>query len=136
MLDHFHKRFSVVERELEKIIAAPTFPIYDTSDLPDDVINGQIGIGTGGSINWFIDDIWNTAPGTLSTVGNLPQDVVEGQIAIGSDNSLNWFVNGNWYGIAGVPASGNPPQDAVDGQIAIGNGSLVWYVGSWYGFTS
>jgi hypothetical protein len=135
MLDHFHKRLQIVERDLDRKIAAPTFPVYDVDNLPDDVVNGQIVIGTDGSINWFADDAWNTKVGGLSTIGDVPQDVVEGQVVIGLDDSLNWFVNGSWYGVQGISANGNPPQDAVNGQIAIGNNSIVWFSNDqWHGF--
>jgi hypothetical protein len=136
MLDMFYNRLSVVERDLNKMIAAPTFPIFDVNDLPQDVINGQIAICTDGSINWFLNDTWNTFVGSASTVGDIPQDVVEGQIVIGLDNSLNWFVNDTWYGVAGTAASGNPPQDALEGQIVLGVAGLCWFInGQWYGLT-
>lgn len=133
MIDIFHHRLQYVERGIERIIAAPTFPIYDVDDLPQDAIKGQIVLGTDGSINWF-DGTWHTRIDNTS-IGSPPQDVVNGQIVIGLDNSLHWFVNDTWYGVAGVSCIGNPPQDAINGQLAIGNSCIVWFSNDdWYGF--
>jgi hypothetical protein len=137
MLDYLHNRLKVVERDLDRKVDAPTFPVYDPTNLPQDAVNGQIALGTDGSFNWCIADVWHTQAGVLSTLGNIPQDAVEGQIVVGTNNSLNWYVNGLWYGGAGALVAGNPPQDAVENQIALSTISPIWYTnGSWYGFDS
>jgi len=133
-LSTLYNRLCVVERDLERVVAAPTYPIYDVSHLPQDDVKGQIALGKDNSINWYDGTTWNTKAGTLSG-GTAPQDAIPGQVAIGSDNSLNWYVNGAWYGAPGNMASGNPPQDAIQGQLVVGTNSICWFVaGAWYGF--
>lgn len=130
-----YKRLILIERSVEEIIAAPTFPIYDPADLPQDAVDAQVFIGTDDSINWFDGTSWNTYAALDAVEGIIPQDLIEGQIVIGSDNSLCWYSNGIWHGVAGSLATGNPPQDAVEGQLVLGDiGNLCWFSnGNWYG---
>lgn len=133
MLDHFHRRLSVVERDLERGFAAPTFPIYDPANFPQNSLEGQIVVGVDKNLYCRSGGTWYSQTGVLA-LGNPPPNAIPGQIVIGSDHSLNWFIDGQWYGVAGVLASGNPPQYAVDGQLVIGNaGNICWHIGGkWY----
>lgn len=135
-----YKRLSSVERLVSAVVAAPTLPIYDPANPPQDAVDAQIFIGTDDSINWFDESTatWNTCASSDVVVGNIPQDVLEGQIVIGSDDSLCWYSNGLWHGVAPTLATvGNTPQDPLEGQIVIGMDSLCWYSsGSWYGVSS
>ena len=70
-MEQFHHRLVAVENKLHKVQVAPTFPIYDINDLPQDVVTGQIALGTDNSIGWF-DGSWHTYPGSPSFIGNMP----------------------------------------------------------------
>lgn len=131
-------RIIALETEISRVMAAPTLPIYDPSNPPEDAVECQVFIGTDNSLNWYSSGSWHTKAGVLSTVNNTPQDVIEGQIVIGADDSLHWFVNGDWYTAVFAATGGNPPQDAVIGQIAVGNSdNFCWYSnGSWYSLAS
>lgn len=49
-IDFLFSRLVQVERKLGRLIAAPTFPIYDTTNTPNDAIAGQVAIGSDGSL--------------------------------------------------------------------------------------
>ena len=133
-----YRRLEMLEQHYQRAQVAPTFPIYDVANMPQDAVEAQIVIGTDDSINWFDGTNWQTNPGSAAAPNNVPQDPLEGQIVLGSDNSLCWYSNGNWHGVAGSLATGNPPQDSLEGQIALGvDNSLCWFVGgAWYGISA
>lgn len=130
------QRIQELERIVQAHIPAPTVPIYDSADLPQDAVAGQVAIGTDNSFNWFGGTNWHTQAGSPSTVNAAPLDVLEGQIAIGTDGSFHWYVNGQWYSAAFQSSTiGASPQDPLAGQIAIGNdGSFHWYDSNWHTF--
>jgi len=134
MIDRIEK----LERSVRSNSAAPTFPIYDPANPPQDAIDAQIFIGTDDSINWFDGTNWNTSAPSNVIVDAAPQDVIEGQIAVGSDCSLCWFSNGSWHGapatLATVTAT---PQDVLECQLIVGSNCIAWYCdGQWYGLVS
>jgi len=136
MIDLFHRRLSALEYMVHKPQTAPTFPIYNVTDLPQDAVDGQIAIGLDNSINWFSNNLWYSLIGEKSIVGDIPQDTVNGQIVIGLDNGLHWKIGDTWFGIPSseIPVIGNPPQDAIEGQIVVNGSSICWFSNSqWYG---
>ena len=129
-----------LELRLERVgSAAPTFPIYDITNPPQDALEAQVAIdGPTDSVAWFSSAAWFTQAPTGTPATDLPQDAVEGQFAIGSDTTFYWYSNGAWHNAAGFATDGNPPQDFMDGQIVIGNADNFCYcVGQvWYTFPS
>jgi hypothetical protein len=134
--EQLHRRISHAEDSVRRIQAAPTVPIIDPTNQPQDPLDSQIVIGVDDSINWYDGASWNThAASVISGTG--PQDPLEGQVAIGSDNSLCWYSNAAWRGAAGqlAVASGSLPQDPLEGQLVVGSNSIIWFSnGDWYGF--
>lgn len=123
------------ENDLRLLIAAPTVPIYEITNLPQDAVECQLAIGSDDSLNWYSSGSWHTIADGGVTINSVPQDVVEGQIVVCLDGTgIAWFSNGNWHAAAGTSTSGNPPQDAIEGQIAIGNSDNLCYYsnGQWY----
>lgn len=122
-------RLDKLESLMQSHQQAPTVPIYDPTDLPQDAVTGQIAIGSDSSFNWFDGTSWQTQAGVFSIVGNVPQDSVDGQIAIGTDGSFHWHLNGTWFTAAAQDSiEGHTPQDAIVGQVVIGtDGSLHWF---------
>lgn len=157
---------TLLELNVNRIINAPTIPVYDTApDFTGEVPQDENGLFVGPVFiikNWGTDGVNNTIPtlawygagyffytyfdsflhnviGRPSIVGDIPQDVVQGQLALGSDHSLNWFVDGVWWGKQGVHCFNvlrtGTPQDQLEGQVALGANGLFWFVdGAWYGF--
>lgn len=133
--DQFHHRLSDLERHANRYYSAPTFPIYDVNNFPQDSFDGQVAIGTDDSINWYSSGAWHTQAPTDPTIVHAPIDALEGQIVTSDDNSLCWFSNGAWHGGAGVVCTGNPPIDPIDSQLALGNDILCWRNGdNWFTF--
>lgn len=125
-------RIDELERSVRMLVQAPTVPIYDPTNLPQDAVRGQIAVGSDASFNWFGGTNWHTQAGTPSATGNVPQDMIDGQIAIGTDGSFHWAFDGTWYSAAFQSSTvGNVPQDVLAGQIVIGtDGTLHWYDGT------
>lgn len=127
-------RLRYVDDRLRGHVSAPTLPIYNSTNLPQDAVDGQLALTTDIEFAWYLNGIWQTQAGVLAN-GNPPQNAINGQVAIGSDHSLCWFYEGNWYGCPGTIVTGNPPHDAITGQIALGNTKPVWHdEGDWYSF--
>lgn len=137
-MTYVHDRVDHAERNIYNTFknarAAPTMPVYDFNDLPQDAVLAQVALSydpvTG--FAWFMwyDGGWFFQPGFPSIVGHAPQDPVEGQIAVGNDGTFHWYINGGWYTskwkLSGV---GFVPQDVLLGQVAIGiDGTFHWCV--------
>lgn len=132
MPEQLQKRIDDAERLLQRNHNAPTVPVYDPSNMPQDAVVGQVAVGSDNSFNWF-DGTWHTEAGTPSNAGDVPQDLIDGQIAIGTDSTFHWCLGGTWFTSSAIQTStlGSVPQDLVTGQIAIGtDGSFHWYDGT------
>jgi hypothetical protein len=138
-MDILIDRVANAEQVVNRAMQAPTVPIYDPTNLPQDVVTAQVAVGTDYSFNWYDGSSWHTKAGALSVVGNIPQDAVDGQIVIGVDGSFHWFISGTWYtAMFAASTLGSVPQDTVLGQVAIGaDGSFHWYDGTqWQTFSA
>lgn len=133
MLDLLHNKLKYVERDLDRQMQAPTFPIFDSAfNFPSDTVDAQICVGNDQTLFYKIVDSWYQIFGGYSLTGNMPQDVLNGQLAIGADNSLNWYFDGAWQSVQGVAMSGGP-QDVVEGQIALNDDRPIWFSnGQWW----
>lgn len=139
MIDLLHSKLRTVERDLNHEIQAPTFPIIEAFNLPQDAVEAQICLDDNANLCYYLNATWYEIVGSFSLPGILPQDLVEGQIAIGLDNSLNWYGRVNfsgtpiWQSVVGVPFYGGP-QDVVNGQLALSSDRPVWFSeDSWWG---
>lgn len=128
-LEDVHKRLDYIERINLMRNTAPTVPIYNPSNMPQDPVLAQIAVGTDNSFNWFApDNTWHTQAGSLATPGVMPQDQIDGQIVIGTDGGFYWHIT-NWYTAAFVDSiPGIVPQDPIEAQIVVGsNNGFHWY---------
>lgn len=127
-------RVGRLERKVSSHNNAPTVPVYDFMDLPQDSVQAQVAVAYDPVTNiaWFMwyDGGWFFQPGFPSSVGHAPQDPVEGQIAIGNDGTFHWYINDGWWTSPWKGSNvGYVPQDVILGQVVIGvDGTFHWCV--------
>jgi hypothetical protein len=110
IINDIYKQIDVLARRIERLQnnAAPTVPIYDPTNFPQDALEGQIALGTD-------DNAWKFWNGVWKQIGAIPDHIVffnKNQVAAPAqvDGNLSMLLLGaddNGFGVA-IESQGGP----------------------------
>ncbi len=92
--DVLYKKICKLERQVALLQnnSAPTVPIYDPANFPQDAVEGQIAIGSDDNLWKYVSGVWSEAGGGGITVEWMQYSFDTGQtIASGSSAQLDWL---------------------------------------------